>query len=304
MTASNVGGVATVNVPNVGTVSSVALAVPAGFSVTGSPVTASGTLTISYGAGFQGFTTAESVKLAGIATGATANATDAALRDRATHTGTQPFTTITGTVPVGQGGTGITSYTATNYVRALNASTLEQRTPAQVLGDIGAAAVVHTHTAADVTAGTLDLARLPVAASGVSSATQVVRADDARLSDARTPTAHTHTASQISDSTVAGRSLLSAADDAAQHLGRKVRHAKPLDHAGRAGLRNERLRRVGAGRNTDTEHVVADRRGDAASWLRPALGRWLSGRDPGSRGGGWRQGSRRAGRRTRCSANA
>lgn len=33
---------------------------------------------------------------------------------------------------------------------------------------------------------------LPVAASGVVSAAQVVRADDSRLSDARTPTAHTH----------------------------------------------------------------------------------------------------------------
>jgi hypothetical protein len=39
---------------------------------------------------------AAATKLAGIATGATANATDAQLRDRATHTGTQPHTTITG----------------------------------------------------------------------------------------------------------------------------------------------------------------------------------------------------------------
>ncbi len=35
---------------------------------------------------------------------------------------------------------------------------------------------------------------LPVADNGASSTTQVVRADDARLSNARTPTAHTHTA--------------------------------------------------------------------------------------------------------------
>lgn len=38
------------------------------------------------------------------------------------------------------------------------------------------------------------LGRLPVAASGTSSATSVVRADDSRLSDARTPTSHTHVA--------------------------------------------------------------------------------------------------------------
>jgi hypothetical protein len=36
-------------------------------------------------------------KLAGVATAATANATDAQLRDRATHTGTQAFSTLTGT---------------------------------------------------------------------------------------------------------------------------------------------------------------------------------------------------------------
>ena len=41
-------------------------------------------------------TPAEKSKLAGVATGATANATDAALRDRATHTGTQAIGTVTG----------------------------------------------------------------------------------------------------------------------------------------------------------------------------------------------------------------
>lgn len=42
------------------------------------------------------FTTAKDTKLSGIATGATANATDAALRDRSSHTGTQPVATISG----------------------------------------------------------------------------------------------------------------------------------------------------------------------------------------------------------------
>lgn len=42
------------------------------------------------------FTTAKDTKLSGIADGATANATDAALRDRATHTGAQAISTITG----------------------------------------------------------------------------------------------------------------------------------------------------------------------------------------------------------------
>lgn len=59
----------------------------------------------------------------------------------------------------------------------------------------------HTHTKSEITdfAHTHAIADLPVAASGTSSTTQVVRADDTRLSDARTPTAHTHTKSQITD---------------------------------------------------------------------------------------------------------
>lgn len=44
----------------------------------------------------ESFTTAEKNKLFGIATGATANATDAQLRDRSTHTGAQAISTITG----------------------------------------------------------------------------------------------------------------------------------------------------------------------------------------------------------------
>jgi hypothetical protein len=54
-------------------------------------------------------------------------------------------------------------------------------------GAFQAAAGNHTHDASGVVSGLLALARLPVAPSGTSSATQVVRADDARLSDARTP---------------------------------------------------------------------------------------------------------------------
>ena len=44
----------------------------------------------------ESFTTAEKNKLAGIAAGATANATDAQLRDRTTHTGQQAISTVTG----------------------------------------------------------------------------------------------------------------------------------------------------------------------------------------------------------------
>jgi hypothetical protein len=53
------------------------------------------------------YTTAEQSKLSLIAAGATANATDAQLRDRATHTGTQAWGTITG-APTTRAGYGIT----------------------------------------------------------------------------------------------------------------------------------------------------------------------------------------------------
>lgn len=54
--------------------------------ITGIPAVISGTT--------ASFTTADETKLDGIAAGATANATDAALRDRSTHTGTQTASTI------------------------------------------------------------------------------------------------------------------------------------------------------------------------------------------------------------------
>lgn len=44
----------------------------------------------------EDYTTTEKSKLAGVAAGATANSTDAQLRDRATHTGTQAISTVSG----------------------------------------------------------------------------------------------------------------------------------------------------------------------------------------------------------------
>lgn len=58
-----------------GGVTSVDLAVPTGFAVSGNPITTSGTITVAYDTGYQGYTSAEASKLSGIATGADVTAT-------------------------------------------------------------------------------------------------------------------------------------------------------------------------------------------------------------------------------------
>ena len=62
---TKLAGVAAGATANTGTVTSVGVAVPTGLSATGAIAT-SGTITISYAAGYQGYTTAEANKLAGI----------------------------------------------------------------------------------------------------------------------------------------------------------------------------------------------------------------------------------------------
>lgn len=57
----------------------------------------------------------------------------------------------------------------------------------------------HTHGTADITSGTLDIARIPTG----SSASTVCIGNDSRLSDARTPTSHNHAGSDITSGTVA-----------------------------------------------------------------------------------------------------
>lgn len=51
---------------------------------------------IADGTTYKQYSNADKTKLAGIASGATANSSDAVLKARANHTGTQPYTTITG----------------------------------------------------------------------------------------------------------------------------------------------------------------------------------------------------------------
>lgn len=80
---------------NTGTVTSVGLTLPTGFTVSGSPVSVSGTLGAVWATGYQPYTTAEANKLSAIAANATANSSDATLLNRANHTGAQAISTVT-----------------------------------------------------------------------------------------------------------------------------------------------------------------------------------------------------------------
>ena len=125
-------------------------------------------------------TEAERTKLSGVAEGATANQTDEYLLNRANQTGTQPASSIS------DFNTQVTQVITSGGGGATDAQLRDRST--------------HTGTQALSTisdAGTS--ASLDAPATGNASASEVVKGNDTRLSDARTPTSHNHTASQISD---------------------------------------------------------------------------------------------------------
>ena len=85
-------------------------------------------------------------------------------------------------------------------------------------GALQAAAGNHTHAGADITSGTVAVARLPsattsaqgiveLATNGETSSGVVVQGNDSRLSDARTPTSHAHAASDITSGTLGAAQL-------------------------------------------------------------------------------------------------
>lgn len=78
-----------------GTVTSVGITPPTGMTAS-EDVTVAGKILLALSAGYNFLTDALLTKLNGIAPGATANATDAALRARSSHTGTQAMDTIDG----------------------------------------------------------------------------------------------------------------------------------------------------------------------------------------------------------------
>lgn len=125
-------------------------------------------------------TEAERTKLTGIAEGATANQTDEYLLNRANQTGTQPASSISDfntqvTQVITSGGGGATDADLRDRSTHTGTQTLS------TISDAGTAAGLDVPTA------------------GNASASEVVKGNDTRLTNARTPTSHTHTASQISD---------------------------------------------------------------------------------------------------------
>ena len=99
-----------------------------------------------------------------------------------------PATPSTG----GGGGGGVTSYNDLTDKPSLGTAAAtaasDYATAAQGAKADSASQPGHTHSAADILSGTLDIARIP---TGTTTST-VCLGNDSRLSDSRTPTAHTH----------------------------------------------------------------------------------------------------------------
>lgn len=99
----------------------------------------------------------------------------------------------------------------------------------------------HVHSGADITSGTVAVARLPAASTsapgivelatdGETAGGVAVQGNDGRLSDARAPTAHTHSATDITSGTVATARLGSGTANASKVLrGDQTWSAAPIE---------------------------------------------------------------------------
>jgi len=194
---SIVNGVLTVTASGSGTVTSVGLSVPTGFSVAGSPITASGTLALSFAAGY-------SLPL----TVTQANWDAAAVL---AGTAVQPA--------------GLASYVQTSDARLSDSREWSAATVAQATAEAGISTTrvaynplrvfqsVAAYIAANFSAIGQALSTAANAAAarttlGLGSAATAATGDFAAAS-------HNQTASTISDSTATGRAVLTAADAAA-----------------------------------------------------------------------------------------
>lgn len=147
---------------------------------------------------------AAKAKLDGIATGATANATDAQLRDRSTHTGLQLAATISDFTTAVVAAAPPTTDASLLTTGTLSASRLTDATTTTKGGVIVGSGL-------GVASGTVSVTY------GASSGT-ACQGNDSRLSDSRSPTAHTHAASDITSGTIATARLGSGLADATTFL--------------------------------------------------------------------------------------
>ena len=220
-----------------GTVRSVGLTfAPSGlFSVSGSPVTNSGTLAVSVN--FQSPNTVYAGPASGVSAGpVTARALvpadlpnvvwtsqndgagtglDSDLLDgqhgtfylyRSNHVGTIDWSNVSGT-PTTRGGYGITDVPLTSEFL----SHVVSEVGAHGMSAWGASFVKSTSQAvARTNLGLGTVATLNVAASGNAASGEVVKGNDTRLTDSRTPTSHTHPVADLSDGGTFGKQLVQA----------------------------------------------------------------------------------------------
>ena len=148
----------------------------------------------------EDYSTAEKGKLAGIADGATANATDAQLRDRTTHTGAQAISTVTGlqgaldakaplaspaltgvpSAPTAAAGTNTTQLATTAFAKAQIAA------DAAPIAHVGSGGAAHANAVASGAAGFMtgaDKTKLDGIAAGATA-----NSTDAQLRDRATHT--------------------------------------------------------------------------------------------------------------------
>jgi hypothetical protein len=140
------------------------------------------------------FTAADDTKLAGIATGATANSSDATLLARANHTGTQLAATISdfNTAADARVVAGITGKSDTGHTH----------TAANVT-DFNAAALAAVPAASETVVGKVELATAAETTTGTDTTRAVHPAGVKAVADTKAALSHTHAASDIASGTVA-----------------------------------------------------------------------------------------------------
>ena len=145
-------GVATNLAGGAGTVTSVAMTVPTGLSISGSPITGSGTLALSLAAGYSIPTTANQTNWStAYSWGDHASAGYASSSHNHTLDSLSNVTITTNAA--GE----ILKWSGTAWIN-------------NTLAEAGISATGHTHAASDVTSGTFDIARIPTGTSGTTVA--------------------------------------------------------------------------------------------------------------------------------------